>query len=64
MVGFYQIFKLKLQTTWIIVSLGRQTNEKCRPKLSVKFLGKLSRLGLAVDYSMLRLLTEGAKLTD
>gem|GEM_PF-3983513 len=26
-------------------------------------MGKISRLGLAADYSMLRLLTEGAKLS-
>jgi len=30
----------------------------------VKFLGKISRLGLAADYSMLRLLTEGAELSS
>jgi len=30
----------------------------------MKFLGKISRLGLAADYSMLRLLTEGAEFSS
>ena len=34
-------------------------NGKNWPRLSLDFLGKITRLGLAIDYSMLRPLTEG-----
>ncbi|MFZ8938239.1 MAG: hypothetical protein ACO2Y5_08315 [Nitrosopumilaceae archaeon] len=42
-----------------MLHLGQQTNEYCCSKLSIDLLEKTSRLGPAVDYSMLRLLIEG-----